>query len=110
MSEVAALEYNLEQYKELSALRDAAVRLHSNPDFKKLILDKFMVQECARYAHTSADPSMSAESRQDALAMAQASGHLKRYLSVVVQMGNGAAGQISDLEARIEEARIEGGE
>lgn len=112
MSEVsvAALEKQLEDSKVLIERRQTALRLADNPDFRKLILDEFCVKEAARYVHTSADPAIGDRERADALAMAQASGHLKRFLSVVVQMGAHAERTRVDLEAEIEIARAEDGE
>lgn len=107
MSEVFALEHQLDQVKELVERREMALRLSKNPDFKKLILEEFMVNEAARYVQTSADPAMGPQERADALNLAQASGHLKRWLSVLVAMGNQANGQIPDLEEAIEQARAE---
>lgn len=109
MSEVQVtieqLELQLESSKEQVALRDAAQRLWANRDFKKVILEAFMVKECARYAQTSADPALDLQSRADALALAQASGHLKRFLSVVIQMGNSAESQIGPIEDALDEDR-----
>ena len=65
------------------------------------------MQECARYAQVSGDPNVDATGRADALAIAQAAGHLKRYLSVVVQMGNHAENEIVNIEQAIDEARAE---
>ena len=107
MSEVYALEKQLEGSKKAIELRQIALRLSQNPDFKKLILEEFCVNEAARYVHTSADPAMNAEQRADALAIAQAGGHLKRYLSVVMQMGYQAESQLVSLQEAIEQARLE---
>lgn len=110
MSEVIALENQLENYKELVERRRTALRLSDNADFKKLILDEFLVKECARYAQLSADPALSPDERADALALAQAAGHLKRFLSVTVQMGAHAENTMADLEDEIAEARAEEGD
>ena len=107
MSQVQALEQQLKNAKELVAQRDLAIKLSENPDFRKLILDQFCTTECARYVQASADPALNAEQRADSLAIAQASGHLKRFLSVMVTMGNTAAREIGELEDQIEEARVE---
>ena len=88
MSEVTALEKQLEEAKVFINRRDLAVKLYNNPEFKKLIIDEFCGSECARYAQTSADPALDDRQRADALAIAQAAGHLRRYLSVIVTMGN----------------------
>ena len=110
MSEVFALEKQLEDSKQAIARRELALKLYNNPEFKKLIIDEFCTTECARYAQLSADPSMGANERADSLAMAQASGHLRRFLSVIVSMGNQAERMLPDLEAEIEAARQEEGE
>jgi hypothetical protein len=107
MSEVFALEKQLAGFKKAVELKAIAERLAQNPDFKKLIMEEFMVNEAARYVHTSADPAMNAEQRADALAIAQAGGHLKRYLSVIMQMGFSAENQMVSLEEAIEQARLE---
>lgn len=107
MSEVNALEQQLSDAKQLVAEAEAAERLAKNKDFDALILKKFCVEECARYAQASADPSLGANERADALALAQASGHLKRFLHVIVQMGRAAGAQIDEIEEAIVEAQAE---
>jgi hypothetical protein len=110
MSEVLALEKQLQTAKQLAARRDMALKLSDNREFKQLILKDFCVEECARYAQSSADPALTTEQRADALALAQAAGHLRRFLSVVVQMGNTANNEIPQIEVAIEELRQEGAE
>jgi hypothetical protein len=110
MTEVSGLERQLEDSKKLIHLRDQAIKLYDNPEFKSLIVKGFCTEDCARFAQESGDPTLSAEQRADALGMAQASGHLRRFLSTTVVMGNTAANQKEDLEAAIEEARQEAGE
>lgn len=115
MSEVQNLEQQRSNAKQLIDQREAVLRLANNPDFKNIVMEKFCVQECARYAHASADPAIAKEGREDAMAMAQASGHLRRFLSVVITMGNNAENSMKDLDealanARAEEAGVPGGE
>lgn len=110
MSTLQQLEQQLTDAKTLIDVRQMALRLSQNTDFKKLILEGFCVTEAARYVQTSADPAIGAEERADALAMAQASGHLKRFLSGCVQMGAYHERTLPELEAAIEEARAEGGD
>lgn len=107
MSEVFLLEKQLEDGKKSIEKRDLALKLYNNREFKQLILQDFCVEECARYAQMSADPALAANERADALAIAQAAGHLRRFLSVVVQMGNNAERQAPDIEQAIIEARQE---
>ena len=110
MSDVLALEKQLNNAKELVAKRELALKLSENPEFRKLILDEFCVQECARYAQMSADPGLGPVERADALALAQAAGHHSRLLTITIQMGYTALNTLTDLETEIEIARQEEGE
>lgn len=104
-TELEQLEQQLSDARVLIETRQAALRLGQNPDFKKLILQGFCLNDAARYAQESGDPALDKEQRADALAMAQASGHLKRYLSMCIQMGAHAERTLGDLENEIELAR-----
>lgn len=106
-SAVEALEKQQKDAEFLMAQRDMALKLSSNREFRKLILDEFCIQESARYAHSSADPTLTAEQRADALALAQAGGHLRRWLSIKVRMGDTAEDQMADLDEALAEARAE---
>jgi hypothetical protein len=112
MSEVTvdALEEQLKREKSVVELRDSAIKLSGNREFKRLILDGFCGTEAARYVQESADPLLSDRQRADALAMAQASGHLKRFLSIMVQQGNTSARNVKELEEALDEARALEGE
>ena len=107
MSAVQHLEQQLEDMNVSIARRDKALKLAKNKDFRDLIMEEFCVQECARYAQASGDPSLDKEARADSLGMAQAAGHLRRWLQVVCQLGNTAEGTKRDLEEAIAEARAE---
>ncbi len=101
------LEQQLAGAKRIAELGDIAIKLNSNRDFRKLILEEFCVNECARYAQESADPALTPMQRADALAMAQAAGHLRRFLSITILKANTADSQISQIEEAIEEVRAE---
>lgn len=107
MSEVTVeqLESQREAMKKAVEMRQAVQRLSKNSDFRKVITDQFMEKECARYAHLSADPSLPEKNQKDALALAQAAGHLKRYLSVLIQMGNAAENEIFSIDDALNDAR-----
>lgn len=111
MSEVAAKIQELEVFKkdckQTAEFADAIVRLQDNPDFRKVINEGFFLHQAARYAQESGDPMLTAVQRQDALNIAQASGHLKRFLSVSVQMGNEADRSIANADEQIEQLRSE---
>jgi hypothetical protein len=107
MNQVEALEQQLLGLKNYAERGEMARRLAQNPDFKKLILEDFCVTECARYAQQSGDPALGVEERQDALALAQAAGHLKRFLSIQIRLADQAANEIVNVNEAIEEARLE---
>lgn len=111
MSEVSAnvqqMEKTIADIKDAIKLRDLVLRLDNNPDFKRLINDEFLVKECARYAQNSANPALGAVERADSLGIAQAAGHLKRFLSVTIQKGNHAASQLPEYESALDEMRGE---
>lgn len=108
MSDLAALEQQLKDAKELVARRDKALQLGQNHLFRELILEDFMVKEAARLVAQSADPALDPVQRADALNMAQAAGHLKRYLSMMIVMGNTAANSMGQIEEMLVEVRSEG--
>lgn len=107
---IEALERQIEDLKKNVERREMAMRLATNPDFKKLILDGFCQVEAAAYVHSSADPSLGDRERADALAIAQASGHFKRWMQVQMQMGYQAQLTIRDCEEQIDEMRAGGNE
>ena len=109
MSEVTVqqLETQRETMKQAVEMRQAVQRLTQNADFRKVITEQFMEKECARYVHASADPALNERNQKDALSIAQAAGHLKRYLSVLIQMGNAAENELDSIDTALDEARAE---
>lgn len=107
MSQVNQLETQRRENDKAIELRELAIKLSTNREFKKLILDGFCLEDCARYVQLSADPSLNAEQRADALGLAQAAGHLRRYLSMLIAQGNRAEHQNAELDAVLDEARLE---
>lgn len=108
MSETENIQAHIADLKEVVERRDLALKLEKNPDFVKLILDGFCEKECARFARNSGDPAIPKDQREDSLAMAQAAGHLRRYLSFCVRIGNQAENEIKQAEETLDELRSEG--
>lgn len=106
-TELAEIERQITHAKQGAEIAAAIQRLQANRDFRKIIIEAFMLHECARYAQESSDPALTAEQRADAMALAQAAGHLKRFLVVTEQMATSAAGQLVDLEEAAEQLRAE---
>lgn len=107
---VEQLENQKEDLKIMASRRKMALRLAQNPDFRTLLMEGFCRDEAARYVQASADPNLKAEERADALNMAQASGHLKRFMSLCIQMGAHAEQTLLDIDQALDEARAEEGE
>lgn len=107
MSEIMQVEFDIEQAKAKVELRDRIERLLANPDFRAVIVQHFMTDECARYVGVSVDDNVSEAERKDALAFAQASGYLKRWIQVSCTMGNVAENTVSGLTETLAELRQE---
>lgn len=105
MTTIAEMKQHRTALIEMAELGDMALRLFSNPDFNKLIMQEFCVKEAARYVQSSCDPALGANERADSLALAQASGHLKRWLSVTTQMANRARADIVNVDEQLEYMR-----
>lgn len=89
--------------KKLAALE----RLAKNKDFKELVLQDYCINESARLVHASIDPTFDTENQKKFLVMAQACGGIILWLAAQETLLNTQAGQISDLEAMLEEMRLE---
>ena len=108
MSEIETIQQQIDELQELVERKDLALKLEKNREFKKLILEIFCEKECARFARNSGDPAISPENRADSLALAQAAGHLRRFLSLCVTQGYRAEHEIVQGKAALEELRHEG--
>lgn len=105
MSDIQDLEHHIKENEELVERKAMALRLYDNRDFKKLFVEGYFTTEAARLVQLSADPSLDTHQRADALNMAQATGHMKRYLSMMVQMGNHAERELPHARAELDELR-----
>lgn len=89
---------NRARLKEQIQIRDAINRLFKNKDFRKVILEDFLVNDCARNARISVS-GMNPEARAKALGCAQAAGYLDEYLQVNILMGNNAERELLAMDA-----------
>lgn len=106
--EIESIEAQIVDLKIRVEHKDLALELENNRAFRKLILDGFCETECARFARNSGDPALSKEEREMSLAMAQAAGHLRRWLSMTVKLGFQSENTIRDGEEQLQELRAEG--
>lgn len=107
-NEIEQMERENEDYRQQAAMGQVAKRLKDNKDFKDFILDYFCTKECARYAQVSGDVNLPKESREDAMAVAQAAGHVKRFLNNAIQMGEQAERAIRVNEVEMDQIRAGG--
>ncbi|QXV74386.1 hypothetical protein [Rhizobium phage RHEph16] len=108
-SNIEQTEQRIADLKVQIAMRDRLLRLQNNSDFIKLINEEFLVREAARFVQLSQDPALpNDEARRDALQLAQSTGHLKRWFSAIIRMGNVAETDLGYQESLIEELRAEG--
>ena len=110
MSEIQELEAQKEDLKAQVELRDQILKLSANHEFRKVIHEEFFQKEAGRLVRIGGDPALDKQQRQDAIDMALATGHLQRFLSANVQMGNRAEQTIFEIDAALEELRAEGAE
>lgn len=103
--EIAGLEHRLEAAKYAVAHAEDVRKLMGNPLFRKVILEQFCVRDCARYVQESGDPLLADNNRADALALAQASGHLRRWLDLAIRMGDTEAAVAIDVQEELEVIR-----
>lgn len=115
MSDISELEKQFETNKRQVYLGGLAEKLSENKDFRELILEEFCQREVARAMGMAGDPSQLMEKnptelREQMIRIAEAGGHLKRFLTAQVMMGRTAASQNEQILTTIDEIRAEGGE
>lgn len=105
--QLAQSQSEVEAAKQKVEFAERVMRLLNNSDFKAVIMDEFIVKEAANLVHQSADPILKPDQRADSLSMAQATGHLKRWLRVQLQIAEHARSVIAANEEFIEDLRAE---
>ena len=110
MSQIAQLEaLKVDRRKDID-LRDQVLRLAQNPDFRAIFDKEFCEVEAGRLVRAAGDPNLPEKERNDCIQMALATGHVKRFLSTKVQMGNHAEQDLITIDEQLEELRAEGGD
>lgn len=82
-------------------------KLMSNRLFKKVIMEGFCLNECARHLKESLDTRVNPEARQAFRAMAEAAGHLEQYLENALKLAEQAESRIYEAEQALDQARAE---
>lgn len=105
--EISGLEHQLAGNQEMVTRAEDVRKLCENRLFRKVILEQFCEKECARYVQESGDPLLDANQRADALAMAQAGGHIRRWLDLTIRLGGVAESSIEQIQERLEAVRAQ---
>ena len=97
MSDIEQIELTISEAKKIVATRDAALRLASNRDFKKIFLEGYFKDEAARLVGISADPVMLDQGQGEHIDMEIRSiSCTQQYLRGLVQQGDLAERSISE--------------
>ena len=104
---IEELELHRIKLKHSVTYAEAVRKLMANPLFRKIIMEDFCIQSAARYVQESCDPLLTAEQRADALALAQAGGHLKRWLDITLRMADTSERSILDVDDELEKLRAQ---
>jgi hypothetical protein len=108
-SEIEELELSIEHAKEIVERGKMAEKLSTIPEFKKLVLDGYFVNEAARLALLYSDSNLSNEGREAVARELNGPGAFKRYLSTMVQMGHIAQRELREHMETLDEVREEEG-
>jgi hypothetical protein len=106
-NDIELVELTIAEAKKIVERGKMAERLSHNPDFKKLVLDGYFVDEAARLVHLSCDPALPENMRNVVVRDMAGPAAFKRYMSAMVQMGRNAAREILEHEETLEELREE---
>lgn len=104
---IEELELHRKKLKDSVAYAEDVRKLMGNALFRKIIMEDFCIQSAARYVQESCDPLLTAEQRADALALAQAGGHLKRWLDITLRMADTSERSILDVDEELEKLRAQ---
>lgn len=107
MSQVQEIEVGMEEAKAVIARKSAVLKLESNREFKKLILEGYFKEEASRLALLSADPRIRPEDQADAILQIQSISKLHQYLHGIIMQGTIAEQALAEYEEALEEARVE---
>ncbi|MCF8861594.1 putative structural protein [Agrobacterium phage OLIVR2] len=105
--EIEGLEYQKKKALEEIAFSERVAVLLRNPDFQKIIMQEYIIDAAANFVASSGDPLLTKEQREDALAMAQAPGHLKRWLQITQTKADNLRDRLPEIDEEIEHLRAE---
>lgn len=107
MNQIEEMELSRKALQERVEKRDEVLKLYDNDKFKSLILEGFCRDDAARCVAAAGNPGTPERDEKQLLGMAMAGGHLKRYLMTIIQQGDQAENEITQVDEIIDELRAE---
>lgn len=102
---LAGLEHQLAEAKKRIEFASKVHTFTATSLFQEVMVEGYFKNVAAGFVCESADPTLSAEQRADALNMAQAPGHLKRWLHTLFKFDEVDKDSIAQLEEQIDMVR-----
>jgi hypothetical protein len=104
MQDIETIELSLAHAKAMVSSKEAVLKLTSNREFKKVVLDGYFKEEASRLVLLSADPSVE-KHRGEIMLSIQGISSFNNYLQRIVRMGEIAEQEVRDFEESLDEAR-----
>lgn len=108
MSEVNELEISIAEAKKMVDRKDQALKLASNREFRKLILEGYFKEEAARLVEVSALPHFE-DKRDEIFGEIKGISYFQQYLRNIVRAGEVAERDIRDQSEELDMLRSEEG-
>tara|TARA_R110000850_G_scaffold233967_3_gene358864 strand:+ start:7285 stop:7617 length:333 start_codon:yes stop_codon:yes gene_type:complete len=106
MSDIDQIEISIKDAKDMVSARDALLKLKSNRDFKKIVLEGYFEKEAVRLVGLLAAPGMDAHKNLIVRDL-EAISSLQSYFQSVLMIGDTAANSVAEYEAELEMLRQE---
>lgn len=98
MSGIDQVERTIAADKAAIEMRDVALKLTTNRDYKKVITQGYFTDEAVRLVGLSADPNLTDAGREDVIRSIQAISYLQQYLRTLILTGNLAERDLEEQE------------
>jgi hypothetical protein len=106
MSDIEEVEISIQHAKKLVERKNMVEKLSSNREFRKLILEGYLVDEAARLVGLSADPLQKAY-RDDIILSLQGISSFRQFMQTTVRMGQVAENELFEHVEMLDELRAE---
>lgn len=104
MSEIEEINISINEAKNRVAIKNSLDRLTRDPNFERVILTGYFMEEASRLVLLKADPAMQSTESQLAITKCiDAIGHFRQYLRTTIQLGIMAEKSLAEDEQTREE-------